>query len=162
MRIVHINGADLIQIIKDRFGMDIEAASVVLDHADVSRTAQATVLLTNKKQLLVYIEGSSPLLLADIKKIIAHMGLKAELYLPPRGWPAYFDDIGSQKFRQVFPGMKITSKDDLVYYRTLAPYNPALVLISEVKNGEIYQFDADAHGSWQVGARLSYRRVPAE
>jgi len=34
-----------------------------------------------------------------------------------------------------------------------------LVLISEVKNGEIYQFDSDAYGNWRVGARFSYRRI---
>lgn len=35
--------------------------------------------------------------------------------------------------------------DDIIYYRTLDPYNPALVLISEVKNGEIYQFDTGSN-----------------
>jgi hypothetical protein len=49
----------------------------------------------------------------------------------------------------------------LHFYKTLAPYNPALVLISEVKNGEIYQFDSDAYGNWRVGARFSYRRIRA-
>lgn len=63
------------------------------------------------------------------------MGLKAELYMPPKGQPHYFDDIGRMKFSEVFPGRKVITDEDIVFYKTLAPYNPALVLISEVKKG---------------------------
>ena len=125
----------------------------------MSRTARATVLLSKKRQLLVHIEASSPLLLGDVKKIISRMGLKAELYMPPKGQPHYFDDIGRMKFSEVFPGRKVITEEDIVFYKTLAPYNPALVLISEVKKGEIYQFDADARGGWRVGAKFAYRRI---
>ena len=58
--------------------------------------------------------------------------------------------------------MKIISSGDLLYYRTLAPYNPALGIIYEVKNGEIYQFDPDARGGWRVGARFRYKRIQAD
>ena len=125
----------------------------------MSRTARATVLLSKKRQLLVYLEASSPILLGDVKKIISRMGLKAELYMPPKGQPHYFDDIGRMKFSEVFPGRKVITDEDIVFYKTLAPYNPALVLISEVKKGEIYQFDADARGGWRVGAKFAYRRI---
>ena len=97
--------------------------------------------------------------LGDVKKLVLRMGMRAEMFFPPKGQPHYFDDIATDKFRAVFPGLKIVSSDDLTYYRTLAPYNPALVLISEVKNGEIYQFDPDARGEWRVGARFHYRRI---
>jgi hypothetical protein len=99
------------------------------------------------------------LLLADIKKIVSRMGLVAEVYIPPRGRAQYFDEIGSEKFRKVFPGRGAISEADIRYYRTLAPYNPALVQVREIKNGEIYQFDADAHGGWRVAAKFSYRRI---
>lgn len=147
------------RLFKERFGFTADIDTVILSRADVSRTATATVVLTKKKQLLAYIEARSPLLLADIKKIISRMGLKAEMYLPPRGRPQYFDDVGRVKFAEVFPGRTQVTSEDLVFYRTLAPYNPALVLITEVKNGEIYQFDADARGQWRVGARFHYRRI---
>ena len=147
------------RIVHDRFGLTIDIDSVILRASDVSRTARATVLLSKKRQLLVYIEASSPLLLGDVKKIISRMGLKAELYMPPKGQPHYFDDIGRMKFSEVFPGRKVITDEDIVFYKTLAPYNPALVLISEVKKGEIYQFDADARGGWRVGAKFAYRRI---
>lgn len=147
------------RLVKDRFGLDVDIDAVILRRADVSRTATATVFLTKKKQLLTYFDANSPMLLADVKKLVTRMGMRAELFFPPKGQPHYFDDIATDKFRAVFPGLKIVSSDDLTYYRTLAPYNPALVLISEVKNGEIYQFDPDARGEWRVGARFHYRRI---
>jgi hypothetical protein len=147
------------RIVHDTFGLTIDIDNVILRASDVSRTARATLLLSKKRQLLVYIEASSPLLLGDVKKNISRMGLKAELYMPPKGQPHYFDDIGRMKFSEVFPGRKVITDEDIVFYKTLAPYNPALVLISEVKKGEIYQFDADARGGWRVGAKFAYRRI---
>jgi hypothetical protein len=147
------------RIAKDRFGLDIEISQVIIRQADVSRSASATVFLTKKKQLFVYVHGHSKLLLSDVKKIISRMGLKAELYLPPRGQTDYFDAIGREKFRDVFPGRAHINEEDIIFYRTLAPYNPALILISEVKNGEIYRYDSDSRANWRVAAKFTYRRI---
>jgi hypothetical protein len=147
------------RICKEQFGVDAEVAQVILRQADVSRSATATVFLTKKKQLLVYVNGHSRLLLGDVKKIVARMGFKAELYFPPKGQPDYFDAIGREKFREVFPGRGHISDDDIIFYRTLAPYNPGLVLISEVKNGEIYKYDSDAKNDWRLAAKFAYRRI---
>lgn len=147
------------RICKERFGVDAEVAQVILRQADVSRTAVATVFLTKKKQLLVYVQGHSRLLLGDVKKIVARMGFKAELYFPPKGQPDYFDAVGREKFREVFPGRGHISDDDIIFYRTLAPYNSGLVLINEVKNGEIYKYDSDAKNDWRLAAKFAYRRI---
>lgn len=144
---------------KERFGIILEIDQVIVRGVSVSRTAEATVFLTSKKQLFVYISGRSKLLLGDMSKIIARMGLKAELFLPPAGQPDYFNAIGREKFKQVFPGRTHVSDDELRFYKTLAPYNPALVLISEVKNGEIYCYDSDTKGNWRSAARFTYRRI---
>ena len=87
------------------------------------------------------------------------MGLKAELFFPPKGQPDYFDAVGREKFREVFPGRGYISDSDIIFYRTLAPYNPGLVLISEVKNGEIYKYDSDAKNNWRLAAKFAYRRI---
>jgi hypothetical protein len=147
------------RLVKDTFGLEIVIGQVIVRQVDVSRMATATVFLTKKKQLLLYVDGHSRLLLGDIKKIVARMGLQAELYFPPKGQIDYFDTIAYEKFRTVFPGRSRVTDDDLLFYRTLAPYNPALVLISEVKNGEIYQYDSDARGKWRVAAKFTYRRI---
>jgi hypothetical protein len=147
------------RVAKERFGLDVDISQVIVRNVDVSRTAGATVFLTTKKQLFVYVSARSKLLLGDVRKIVARMGLKPELFFPPVGQPDYFDIIGREKFKQVFPGRTHVKDEELGFYRTLAPYNPAMVLISEVKTGEIYRYDSDAKGQWRVAARFAYRRI---
>lgn len=48
------------------------------------------------KQLVCYIHGPARLLLSDVKKIATRMGLKVEMYMPPKNQPHYFDDIGRE------------------------------------------------------------------
>lgn len=145
--------------IKQRFGVDASTMQIIAYRIPVSHTGEATVFLNSKKQLFVYIFAESNLVLADIKKIISRMHLLAETYIPPKGRPYYFDEIGTQKFREVFPGRTQVNESDIAYYRTLAPYNPALVSISEVQDGVIYRFDADASSSWRPEVKFTYRRI---
>ena len=147
------------RIAKDRFGLPIDIDTVIVRQVPVSHVAEATVFLTKKKQLFVYVTAHSKLVLGDVKKIVTRMGLKAELFLPPKGETDYFDEIGRQKFREVFPGRGHITSQDLVFYRTLAPYNPALVQIHEVVDGEIKQFDTDSSSGWRIATRFAYRRI---
>lgn len=144
---------------KERFALPVEISQVVLRNADVGKGAKATVYLTKKKQLVCYIHGPARLLLSDVKKIASRMGFAVEMYVPPKGQPAYFDEIGRRKFREVFPGRTVVHDSDLTYYRTLAPYSPALLLISEVKDGHIYQADSDSRSGWRAGVKFAYRRI---
>lgn len=145
--------------IKESFGVDVDVRQAIVFRVPISHTAEATLFLTSKKQLYLYVSGRSKLLLSDVRKIVSHMGLKAEFYIPPKGHPMYFDEIGRKKFHDVFPGRSQINEDDILYYKTLAPYNPALVLISEVKNGIVYQFDSDATTNWRVATKFAYRRI---
>lgn len=154
-----VNEQAIEQIAKERFGVDISIQSMIVNNVPISYTGEASVFLSSKKQLYAYIHGRSNYTLGDIKKIVARMGLKAELYLPPKGRPQYFDDIAVEKFTQTYPGRRANGEQDLYYYRTLAPYNPALVVINEVKDGEIRQFDTDASGNWRVASKFAYRRI---
>ncbi|MDB5176516.1 MAG: hypothetical protein JWN75_184 [Candidatus Saccharibacteria bacterium] len=147
------------EIAKKQFGLAIDVDKVILRQAPVSRTATATVFLTRKKQLYAYVNAQSNVTLGDIKKIVVRMGLKAELFLPPKEKPNYFDDIGREHVRAVFPGRSHITANDLIYYRTLALYNPALIQISEIPDGEIRQFDTDAHGNWRPSVKFAYRRI---
>ena len=147
------------QIVKKQFGLTADIDKVIARQIPVSRTATATVFLTKKKQLFAFVSAQSKHTLGDVKKVISRMGLKAELYVPPKGQPTYFDDIGRERVRAVFPGKAVITETDLIYYRTLAPYNPALVQIHEVDGGEIRQFDTDAHGQWRTAVKFAYRRI---
>ena len=144
---------------KEQFGVDLDVDSVIVRRIDVGRSAYATLFLSNKKQLYCYIDGPARLLLSDIKKIVSRVGIRAELYFPPKNQPTYFDEIGRSKFRDVFPGRKDINTEDLVFYRTLAPYCPALLLVKEVKDGVIYCADHDAAGGWRPVVKFTYRRI---
>lgn len=142
-----------------QFGVNAEVESVIARRIPVGRSVEATLFLTNKKQLFLYVDGEARLYLSDVKKIVARVGLHAELYMPPKGRPQYFDEIGTAKFQEMFPGRKVVSDEDIAFYKTLAPYSPALILIREVKNGVIYQYDSDATGGWRPHTKFSYRRI---
>lgn len=144
---------------KQQFGVILDIDKVIVRQVPVSHTAVASVYLTKKKQLYAYVTAQSKQSLGDVKKIMSRMGLKVEQYVPPKGQPDYFDDIGRAHVKAVFPGKTVITPSDLVYYRTLAPYNPALVQIREIENGEIKQFDTDTHGHWRTGAKFAYRRI---
>lgn len=145
--------------IKEYFGVDADIRQAIVFRVPISQTAEATLFLTSEKQLFLYIAGQSRLLLGDVKKLVSRMGLKADIFLPPKGQPNYFNDFGRNKFYEVFPGRKNIRNEDLIFYRTLAPYNPALVQISEVKDGHIYQFDSDSATNWRIAAKFAYRRI---
>lgn len=144
---------------KKLFGFTCDIQQVILAHAPVSHTMHATVFMTEKKELMVYIDGESRVTLGDVKKMIARMGLEAELFLPPKGQTNYFNEFAKDRFREVFPGRHNPTKEDLYYYTTLAPYMPALVQISSVKHGEIYQFDTDSSSNWRPAVKFAYRRI---
>lgn len=145
--------------IKAKFGVIADIDSVIARNFPVNRTTEASLFLTKKKQLFLYIDAQSKLLLSDVQKIVSRVGLKAEVYFPPKNRPHYFDEIGTQKFREVFPGRTGINQQDIAFYRTMAPYNPALILISEVKNGAVYQYDSDSSGQWRLHTKFTYRRI---
>lgn len=147
------------QIAKTQFGLSLDIDKVIARQIPVSHTTKATIFLTKKKQLYAFVAAESKQTLGDVKKIMGRMNIKAELYVPPKGHPNYFDDIGREHVRKVFPGKTSITPSDLVYYRTLAPYNPALVQVHEVLGGEIKQFDNDSHGGWRVAVKFAYRRI---
>jgi hypothetical protein len=141
-----------------QFGLHFEITKVIVRDMPTSISSKATIFLTTKNKLYAHINGEAPLLLADIKKIVSRMGLVADSYLPPVDEPDYFDRIGREKFLEVFPSRDVVSDDDLIYYRTLAPYNPALVRIAHIKNGEILGYSLDSQ-DWHRVAEYSYSKI---
>lgn len=144
---------------KAKFGLGVEIKQVIARAVPVSHTSEATVFLSTKNQLYVLISGKARLTLGDVRKLVVRMGLKVEYFFPPKGEPDYFERIGNEKFHEVFPGRAIVSPEDTAFYKTLAPYNPALAQISEVKDGVIRKFDPDSKRGWRIAAEFSYRRI---
>lgn len=140
------------------FRKKLDIKQVVVRDVPTSRTSQATLFLTENQQMYLFIAAEASMILDDVRKIVNRMGLEAAEFLPPAADKHYFDSIGEQKFKAVFPGRSVASENDIRFYRLLAPYNPALVRISAIKTGEIKQFEQDS-GQWRHAARFSYRKV---
>lgn len=146
---------------REQFGKQLDIKQVIARGVPTSHTTEATVFLTTKGQLYTLISGRAPLTLGDIRKIIRRMGMTADAYLPPKHEPHYFDKIAEEKFRDVFPGRTSVSDQDLLFYRLLAPYNPALVRIAAINDGVIRQFDSADSSNWRVVAKFAYKRINA-
>lgn len=146
------------QIAARSFKRSFDIKQVIAREVPVSRTAKATVFLTEQKQLYLFIQAQSGLVLDDVIKISHRMGLQPEEFLPPHGDDSYFTTFARERFKATFPGKPIRSDDDLRFYKQLAPYNPALVRISAVKTGEIMQYDVTS-GNWRKATTFSYRKV---
>ena len=146
------------QIAARSFNRSFEIKEVIVREVPVSRTAKATVFITVQKQLYLFVQAESAMVLDDVRKIAHRMGLQPEEFLPPNGDKDYFSVIARERFKATFPGKPITSDDDLRFYKLLAPYNPALVRISAIKAGEIMQYDPTS-AAWRKAASFSYRKV---
>lgn len=153
------NLASLATNLASEFGFDVPIKRIVAWQMPVSRSAQATVFFNHKNQLFIYVTTPARQTLGDVQKILFRVGVAAYKYLPPVNQPNYFVEIASKHFNKTYPNRKIVSDNDLRYFKTLAPYNPALVQIKNVKQGVINCFDPDAKGGWRVAAKLVYSRL---
>lgn len=141
------------------FGVTLDIDKVYVRSIPAGRSAQATLVLTSKNKLYAIITGAAPLTLGDVRKIALRMGLKAEAYCSPKGRPNYFNDVAEEKFKSVYPGRHDITENDLRFYRLMAPYNPALVSIEEIKNGTINQYDPNAASGWRPVAKAQYKLI---
>ena len=140
------NEVDLERRIYAVFKLDINIKAVIAERIPVSRSANATVFLTNKQLLFCFVDSPMRLTLGDVKKIMSRMGLKVQQFIAPDANVDYFDQIARDKFNETFPG-RIAVSDD------------ALAQISEVTSGVIKQYDSTAVGNWRPSVRFSYRRL---
>jgi hypothetical protein len=147
------------ELAKEHFGRVVDIKQVIARDIPTSHTTKASVFLTAKNQLFVLITGRAPLTLGDVRKMVKRMGLVAEAYLPPKHEPHYFDRVAEVKFKETFPGRTVASDQDLMFYRLLVPYNPAMVQVAEISDGVIRQFDSSDSSNWRPAAKLTYRRI---
>lgn len=142
---------------QERFGVSFDIAEMVVRGVQAGTASQASVFKTTNGQMWLYVSSQSPLLLDDVQKIVTRMNLEADNYIPPHGETDYFNRIGRDKFKVMFPGKPIVSDDDLRYYKKLAPYNPALVRLNKIK-GEIRAYTPQNKG-WHKVKEYSFSRI---
>ncbi|PLS80645.1 hypothetical protein CYG49_04585, partial [Candidatus Saccharibacteria bacterium] len=152
------NDTTLERIAADEFRKNLQIKQVIVRDVPTGRTSNATLFLTSKNRMYLFVRAEAPMILDDVRKITHRMGLEAGEFIAPFGDREYFSEVAKARFKAVFPGRAVVNEDDIRFYKMLAPYNPALVLITAIKLGEIRQFDPDS-GQWRVIARYSYRHV---
>jgi hypothetical protein len=143
--------------IEASFGLKLNISEVVVREIPVGYTAIATLFKTSPNMLYCFIQSQSNLVLADVRKILRNMNVDVEGYLPPHGDKEYFQRIGVEKFKTMFPGKHIMGDEDTRYYQTLAPYNPALMRVSRVK-GDIRAFHIETK-SWRKVKDYAFSRI---
>lgn len=153
---------NLEKFLQAHFGVNFEIDKVIVRDIPVGRNSEAFIFLTKKKCAYVFISAEAKMLLGDVQKTLIKMGIKADKFIPPNGSKNYFEERARVKFLEVFPGRIKIGNDDLRFYKTLVPYNPALVEISEIRNGEIKAFNADTRGNWRVAKRFSFKKILAK
>jgi hypothetical protein len=142
---------------KDRFDRTVDIADIIVRGVPVGVATKATVFVSAKGQVFCYIASQSSLVLDDVRKIIHRMQCEAEVFVPPHGEADYFERIGRDKFKVMFPGKPIVGEEDLRYYKNLAPYNPALVLLSKIK-GELRGFEVESK-TWRKVKDYAYSKI---
>lgn len=147
------------ELVKTQFGLQIEVKQMIVREIPISHTAVASVFLTPKHQVFALIRAHAPMTFGDVRKLIKRMNLEAEEFLAPGHDASYFNRVAREKFRQVFPGRHDIADDELHYYRTLVPYNPALVKIDSIIGGVIKQFDSHDSSEWRVAAKFAYKQI---
>ena len=141
------------------FDLQVNIKSTIANKIPVGPSSIATIFLSDRGILYAYITANGGQTLGDVKKILSRMNLRADTFLPPHGEKDYFNRIASAKFMETFPGRQNPKDSDLIFYKTLVPYNPALIQIAEIEKGVIKQYDADTVGKWRNSIKLVYRRI---
>lgn len=142
---------------KDQFAVSLNIAEVIVSGIPTGQSSHASVFKTTTGQLFLYVLSRGTQLLADVQKMVSRMECEAEMYFPPFGEKEYFERIGREKFKALFPGKHILGEDDLRHYKGLAPYSPALVRLSKVK-GEIRAYDEHLK-TWRKAKDFHYSKI---
>lgn len=145
------------KICKDSFDRTLDIAEVIVRGLPAGVATRASFFATTKGQVFLLVTSQSGLVLDDVRKIVHRMQCEAEVFVPPHGETGYFDRIGRAKFKAMFPGKPIVGEDDLRYYKNVAPYNPALVLLSRIK-GEIRGFEVESR-TWRKVKDFAYSKI---
>lgn len=150
---------NLEEFIQKHFGVNFEMNEIISRNLPVGYSAEATIFRSKKNRVYAFISAEGRLTLGDMQYFLSKMNLKPAFFFPPNGYKDYFFDHAKKQFIEIFPGRHNVQDEELRYYKKRVQYNPALVEISEVKDGEIRCFNSDSIGSWRTAQRFSYKKI---
>ena len=147
------------EFLQKYFAVKIKIEEVIVRNMPVSYSTEAFVFRSKNGKVYAFIHGESKFTLGDVQKITSKMNLRMGKVFPPSGQKDYFTSRAKAQFLQIFPSRDHVLDEELRFYKTRVAYNPALIEVAEVKNGEIKGFNPDSIGSWRVVKRLNYRKI---
>jgi hypothetical protein len=146
------------ETIKEEFGMKLDITRMLVRNAQVSPVANASLFRAKGGAIYALVRSSNNQTLGDMKKLLRNMGIESDAFIPPGGIEDYFADKAIEKYKKVFPGKRINNDaEELRYYKTLVPYNPALARVAKI-GGEIREYDPLTR-TWYVVKRISYKKI---
>lgn len=152
-----LESREIARLCSQCFGVDADIKRVIATDVTTGKGSFTSVFETSDHTIYALCTSKQSLTLSDVRKIIHGMGMEADAYLPPASNKSYFEDYGRKAFALAYPARKIYSNREIAYYKTMAPYCPALVRISKI-NGEIREY-LSALQRWQKALGYSYRRI---
>ena len=112
------------------FGTSIKPKHILESNIPTRKSSYTTIFETTKGEIYALCIADTPLVFADVRRIIRDIDDGPVKYIPPQNNAEYFHAYGRQAFRDSFPGRTLNSDDDISFYVSLAPYNPALVRLT--------------------------------
>lgn len=152
--------AQIERICKQSFNAELRVTGIIFDDIQSGKNSYTTIFQSDKHTLYALVESNDSLTLFDVKNIIKSIGIEAEEFLPPNGDETYFMRHGHKAFLNAYPGRKTESDQERMFYRTLSPYNPALVRIAKI-GGEIRRYNSMSP-RWQKVDEYSYMRMKVQ
>lgn len=114
------------------FSIKIRVKKIVTRKLLISKNTHLIIFYSQKGTLYGLLSSLNNLDLIDIQKMIKASGIEADYYLPPKGDINYFINFGKKKYQTHFPAKTEINNQDIEFYQTLAPYNPALFKINKI------------------------------
>lgn len=140
---------------RNYFAQSITVSRILAENIDCNHDRFANIFYDIDGQLYAIIFSNNTMSLGDVRKIVSAIGMNAEGYFTPTGNRQYFYNYAKDVFQMVYPNRTSMTTEDLSYYQTLAPYNPALVKVKAV-NGELRSYKTTA-GQWIKIADFTYQ-----
>lgn len=125
---------ETIRLCRDAFHVNLPVSEVVFDDIETGPDAFCRLFRTTNGNLYALFTSAHDQTFRDVKQRAKHMGIRIKGYYFPYGDHDHFTNHGYHLFLQAYPGRRQWTLEEARYYRSLSPYQPALVRIEAVDN----------------------------
>lgn len=140
---------------QDYFELAIPVDMVFDDDIETSASSLCTLFTATTGQMYALFVSRESQSLADVRHHARAMGLGIDSYAFPFGDRRYFERKGFEIFKRAYPGRKTWTPQEASYYRTLVAYNPALVRVTNIRDG-IRRYNPNYATKWQHALDVRY------